>query len=178
MARQTSCINVINRCRQYDVFLQQETRGRDGDLQSLVPIKGEASHRLLFDALKRPRIGQVYIGAWRVLHEEEDQQEEERKVEEKVEKLVEEKMEKKVEKKVEEKVEEKMEEKIEKETELKQPTTTPMEQQRQQQREQHHARVPHTVNGDCGVLYLNTSVIIGTFDQGSVFQGTPTVNRH
>jgi hypothetical protein len=79
---------------------------------------------------------------------------------------------------VEQKVEKKVEEKIEKEKELKQPTTTPMEQQRQQQREQHHARVPHTVNGDCGVLYLNTSVIIGTFDQGSVFQGTPTVNRY
>jgi hypothetical protein len=169
---------VINRCRQYDVFLQQETRGRHGDLQSLVPIKGEASHRLLFDALKRPRIGQVYIGAWRVLHEEEDQQEEEGKVEEKVEQKVEKNGEQKVEEKVGEKVEEKVEEKIEKEKELKQPTTTPMEQQRQQQREQHHARVPHTVNGDCGVLYLNTSVIIGTFDQGSVFQGTPTVNRY
>ena len=72
--RFTSCINIINRCKEYDD--QKHNRNDDDDndddddVNNIITVKGEEKHRQKYQKVMKanqPRIGQCYVGTWRVL---------------------------------------------------------------------------------------------------------------
>jgi ankyrin repeat protein len=145
-SRISSCLNVIDRCIEYDllkVLERKKTEEIGGELedrekQSLLTIKGEEEHRAIYNNIIRPRIGQVYIGTWRVIKQNEEKEEKEQKQDKK---------------NITEKTKE-------------------QKQEQNQTKEQETKRVPHTDENEFGALYLKSSVIIGSFHNGCPIFGT------
>ena len=78
--RWTSCINVIERCKEFDrnknstVESKEEENQRPG--QPLITVKGEGNHRMIYDSVRKagqPRIGNIYIGNWHVVQEKQNE---------------------------------------------------------------------------------------------------------